>query len=364
MAASHDIAFRPNYAVPPGETLLEVLESLGMSQADLASRTRRPLKTINEIVKGKAGISADTAIQLERALGVPASFWSNRERQYREALARISERSRLVSYKSWLDRFPLKAMAHFKWISPSGDPARMAEQLLSFLGVASPKAWADVRDSMSPAFRKSKAFEVDSEALAVWLRKGELQARRIKCASYDPAGFRQVLLRVRGLTVTVPEEFQPKLEAWCASVGVAVAFVPELPETRVFGATRWLGPRRAMVQLSLRYKTDDHLWFTFFHESGHILLHAKKSVFVEADGSADREEKEANRFASDILISPQDLREFMRQDDLSKASIRGFAKQRGIAPGIVVGRLQHDGIIPYSHCNDLKRRFTWAAPTE
>lgn len=81
--------FQPDYISPPGDTLLEVLASLSMTQAELARRIGRPKKTINEIVKGKAAITADTAIQLELCLGYPASFWLNRESQYREALARI-----------------------------------------------------------------------------------------------------------------------------------------------------------------------------------------------------------------------------------------------------------------------------------
>jgi HTH-type transcriptional regulator/antitoxin HigA len=81
--------FKPNYAVPPGKTLRETLESLGMTQAELAKRTGRPKKTINEIIKGKAIITPDTAIQLERVVGVPASFWNNLERNYQETLARL-----------------------------------------------------------------------------------------------------------------------------------------------------------------------------------------------------------------------------------------------------------------------------------
>ncbi|MDO8738149.1 MAG: HigA family addiction module antitoxin [Candidatus Deferrimicrobium sp.] len=88
MGASKEYVFTPDYAVPPGETLLETIEALGMTQADLAARTGRPLKTINEIIKGKASITPETALQLERVLGIPARFWNNRERLYREAKAR------------------------------------------------------------------------------------------------------------------------------------------------------------------------------------------------------------------------------------------------------------------------------------
>jgi addiction module HigA family antidote len=84
-----------DYAVPPGATLLETIEALGISQTDLAARTGRPKKTINEIIHGRAAITADTAIQFERVLGIPASFWLSLEANYREALARESAREQL-----------------------------------------------------------------------------------------------------------------------------------------------------------------------------------------------------------------------------------------------------------------------------
>ena len=78
----------PNWAVSPGEILEEALDERGMSQAELARRMDRPVKTINEIVKAKTAITAETALQLEIVLDVPARFWMNLERQYAEALAR------------------------------------------------------------------------------------------------------------------------------------------------------------------------------------------------------------------------------------------------------------------------------------
>ncbi len=80
--------FEPNYAVPPGATLLETIEVLGMSQSELAQRMGRPTKTVNEIINGKAAITPETALQLEKVVGIPASFWNTAERHYREILAR------------------------------------------------------------------------------------------------------------------------------------------------------------------------------------------------------------------------------------------------------------------------------------
>jgi HTH-type transcriptional regulator/antitoxin HigA len=361
MASSSANRYLPDQVSPPGETLLETLESLGMSQADLAERTGRPRKTINEIIKGKAAITAETALQLERVLGVPASFWINRERQYQESQARLEEADRLIADKEWLRCFPIREMARWSWIVQHKDPVHQLRELLNFFGVASPRQWEAVWAGTCISLRKSATFECGIEALTAWLRRGELEARSVESKPYDPDLFHNVLVEVRKRTIDPPGKFQLELHRLCADAGVAVVFIPEIPKTRASGATRWLSPAKALLQLSLRYKTDDQLWFTFFHEAGHILLHGKRNFFIEGVTPSDSYEDEANRFAADFMIPQMPLREFMQSGDRSKRAIESFAEKLGIAPGIIVGRLQHERYIPPSHCNDLKRHFQWAA---
>lgn len=89
--------YRPDKISAPGETLLDLLEEREMSQVELAKRMGRPLKTINEIVKGKTAITSETAIQLERALGAPAEFWNQREANYvGQGRSRARNRSPLI----------------------------------------------------------------------------------------------------------------------------------------------------------------------------------------------------------------------------------------------------------------------------
>jgi hypothetical protein len=178
--------------------------------------------------------------------------------------------------------------------------------------------------------------------------------------------FMESLNKIHTLTMESPEIFEPRMKKICAAGGVAVIFIPELPGTRVYGATRWLNPNKALIQLSLRGKTDDHLWFTFFHEAGHILLHGKRDVFIEAKDEKHREttrpnkEMEADRFAQDFLIPPGEYLSFMQGQQFSLTAIRQFAKRIETAPGVVVGRLQHGNVIPFSRGNYLKRRFRFS----
>lgn len=361
MDRAHATEFKPNYAIPPGETLRETLDTLGMTQAQLAERTGRPKKTINEIVSGKAAITAETALQLERVLGVPASFWSALERNYRETLARLGEEKRLQADEAWLRCFPISTLIRCGWLARADPPVAQLQALLNFFGVAGAAEWKAIWESPRAAFRTSAAFQHSPHAVAAWLRQGELEAHRIACQPYDEDTLCASLEDIRKSTRSPISACIGRTVDLCARAGVAVVFVPELPGTRAYGATRWIGPSKALMQLSLRGKSDDHLWFTFFHESGHLLLHGKRSVFIEGRDSACKtsddatKEEEADKFASDFLIPPEEYSSFKTRDQYDDASIRAFARNIGIAPGIVVGRLQHDGAIPYSRGNRLKR---------
>ncbi|MBX3010422.1 MAG: HigA family addiction module antidote protein [Caldilineaceae bacterium] len=359
-------SYMPDMVSYPGETVLETIESYGMSQAELAERMGRPKKTVNEIINGKAAITPETALQLERVLGVPARFWMNREQQYREALARSTERTRLEGSTDWLARMPVAEMVKRGWIRKMSDSIAQIEELLNFFGVASPKQWNEVWLNPQVAFRKSLAYSSTPEALAAWLRKGELEAQHLYCHPFDAQHFQAALIEIRKLTVASPAVFVDRATELCAASGVALVLVPQLKQTKVSGATRWITAEKALLQLSLRDKEDGQFWFSFFHEAGHILRHGKKDVFIEDENTADPErseqkEREANQFAANLLIDPTAYQKFVStRKTFSKADIRQFATDQNIAPGIVVGRLQHDKVLPFSHCNELKVKFVWA----
>lgn len=367
MSEHHTNQYAPDSVSLPGETLQEVLDDRQMTQAELAERMGRPKKTVNEIAQGKAAITPETALQLERVLGVPAGFWNNLERNYREHLARKEEEERLASSAGWLRRIPVRRMVELGWIEDQGDAIGQARELLNFFGIASPDRWREVFEVPQATFRHSQAFESEPGALAAWLRKGALEGQGLRTAPFDRAGFRAALAEARQLTREAPETFTGALIDRCARTGVAVAFVPELPKCRAHGATRWLSPHKALIQLSLRYRWADIFWFSFFHEAGHVLLHGKKEVFIEggngsSEGATRQKEQEADRFATELLLPARELerlRPLAEQKRLGKERVRAFAHELGVHPGIVVGRLQHEGWLPHTHLNDLRERLAW-----
>lgn len=357
--------YQPDIVSPPGETLREVLTTIGMTQAELAERVGRPKKTISEIINGKTAITPETALQLERVLAISAGFWLRREQHYRESLARQQDEDDLATHLEWLKEFPVKEMIAKGWISGFRDKIDQLKEVLRFFAINSPDQWDAA--NFSASFRRSNAYQANPASVAAWLRAGELAAQDIYCQRFNAETFREALTQARRLTVEEPEVFVSRLQEICGDAGVAVVFIPELKKTRASGATRWLTSEKALIQLSLRYKTNDHFWFTFFHEAGHILLHGKREVFLEeADNStASLKEQQANQFAADFLIPPREmtrLRELVPRDGLypSLESIEDFAREIGIAPGIVVGRLQHENLLPFSHGNRLKITLKWA----
>ena len=86
----------PNVAIPPGEHLDEELEARGMTQRALAQLLGRPPQMISEVIRGKKAITADFALELEGALGVPAHLWVNLEANYQLTRARLEWQSGLV----------------------------------------------------------------------------------------------------------------------------------------------------------------------------------------------------------------------------------------------------------------------------
>ncbi|MGA3117287.1 MAG: ImmA/IrrE family metallo-endopeptidase [Syntrophobacteraceae bacterium] len=362
MGRANQNQYAPDYVSPPGETLSETLEIRGMSQAELAERTGRAKKTINEIVKGKARITPRIALELEHVLSVAASFWNARESQYQDYLARKEEQGRFEKHLKWLDLIPVRVMVKLGWIEGFKDRIQQLREVLKFFQISSPDQWDTCVRAYADqvAFRKSKAFEGDLPAVIAWLRRGEIEARELKCALYDQSKFKEALQTIRGLTAESPAVFHAKMVELASAAGVAVVLIPELPRIRISAATRWLSPHKAMIQLSLLYKRNDQFWFSFFHEAGHILLHGKRDIFInDQENNQNVKEGEANSFAANFLIPPSSFRALIKGGAPSKEKVLRFASELGIAPGIIVGRLQREHILPWHFYNDLKVSFDW-----
>jgi addiction module HigA family antidote len=354
-------ALARDWTVTPGEILAEALEEREMTQADLARRMGRPLKTINEIVKAKAAVTPETAIQLERALGISAAFWNGLEKTYRESLALNRSQDELKSYAAWTLSFPVKDMIRCNLL-PAVDDAALTASLLRYFGVSSPLGWDKFWARGSIKFRLAAHRQPNLPSIAAWVRWGELEAEKISVRPFDEPAFRDVLGEARRRTRSgLFDAVVSWLRAESARCGVAVVVLPELGGARTSGAARWLRSDLALIQVSARYKTADQFWFSFFHEAGHLLTEGKRADVVEEDPLEappdNPSERAADDFARRMLMPESSYETFVEDGDFSERSILALAESQGIDPGIVLGRLQKDLHVPPARLNRLKRRI-------
>jgi addiction module HigA family antidote len=354
--------FHPDYAASPGELLGVYLHVLGISARELARRCGRSAKLITEILTGKAGVEPETALQFERVLNVEAAIWLNLEAEYRLLRARKLEQIQLAEAITWARSYPLADLHKRNLLPRSQNNSDTVRNLLKFFGVASVDACNKYLSSLGVSYRHSPSYHSDRNSFFAWLRIGELSAEKINCKDFDRSAFLEALRGIRRLTTKPVEQFLSEIKATCANAGVAFVVTPPLGKMAVSGISRWLSPRKALIQQSLRHMSNDHFWFTFFHEAAHLLLHSRKTMYVDGGplGSANtKEEDEANRWATEFLIPPQALARFMSQMEFTEASVRAFATDTSINTGIVVGQLQKFGAISYKQLNGLKDRYRW-----
>jgi HTH-type transcriptional regulator/antitoxin HigA len=353
--------FDPAWASPPGETIADILEEQRLSQNDFAQRIGQSAKHARDLLHGNAELTKDIAERLAKVLGGTVTFWVNRERQYRESIVRLRDQLDPEIAKQFLRELPLNDMIQMGWVQTVQDVKGKAAACLQFFGVADVDSFREsYADVLKTPFRTSPIFKNDPAAVAAWLRQGELEAAKLDCAEWNSKAFSAILAGIRELTrERDPRVFLPELQRRCAACGVAILVIKAPNGCRASGAVRILSRGRRMILLSARYLTDDHFWFTFFHEAGHLLLHDGEALLLEGTGTiSDKEENEANEFSSNILIPPERRQEMLNLPFDAKAIMR-FAKEIGVSRGVVVGQLQHAGKIKHGHFRNLKFSFQW-----
>jgi HTH-type transcriptional regulator/antitoxin HigA len=274
-----------NLAIPPGEYLEEVIGELGMTKDELAQRMGRPATKLSPIFKGEKSITPETALQLEKVVGVPAHVWMGLEAEYRLTLARqehVQEEENLRKETELIAQYPYNDLVKAGEIAKHTKPVEKVRALQGFFGVTSLSKIPELQ-RYQPAFRCSKSTrgERTPEAVAAWLRMGERRAQKITCSSYNKDRLHTLLPKLRSFTLQQPETFQQQLISALADCGIALVICPHFSKTMTHGATFWLGREKAVLMLTIRGKWADIFWFSLFHEIGHILLHSKQGVILK-----------------------------------------------------------------------------------
>ena len=347
--------YKPDYAVPPGMTLRESIEEYGITQAELAKRLGRSNKSVNRVINGKEPLTPQLALQLERILAIPASFWNSLETNYREMLNKIEEEQKLEEQADKVKDYPYAELAKLGLVEKTRKPKQKAENLLRFFGVAD---FAQIPVVEAAGFRIAKNKKIPFGSLAAWLRHGEINARKIQTNEFNAKKLRQNISLFRKLTRYNFNNVLSDLKNVCAECGVALVISPYLPKTRVCGAVRWITSDKPLLQLSTFSKQNDIIWFTFFHELFHIFYSKKTETFIEFDNHSSKiEEIKANNWAANILIPENKYQKWLDNNIISKKTISDFADELNIGKDILLGRLQHDKIIDFYKFKNLHKKI-------
>lgn len=342
---------RSYIATPPGATIKEQLSDRGMSQKEFAARMDMSEKHISKLINGDVHLTPDVAVRLELVLGVPAEFWNNLESIYREKLVKVEMENTMDTDIELAKQFPYSEMSRFGWVPETRDAKEKVIYLRKYFGIVE-LSLLENEQITRIACRRLAITEKSDLALMAWVQEAKIIARGIQTEPINIKGLIAAIPDIRKMTVMKPNEFCPKVKKYLADCGIALVFLPHLKGSFLQGAT-FLDGNKIVVGLTARGKDADKFWFSLFHELAHIVL----GHVGQINGISDEDERAADTWSEETLINKKEFNAFIKEKDYTEQSIIRFAKEQGIAPGIVVGRMQIEGIIKYSVLNKLKEKY-------
>lgn len=341
-------------ATPPGATIKEQLKNRDMSQKEFALRMDMSEKHISKLINGEVQLTGDVALRLEMVLGIPAHVWNKLEAIYQDKLIRVKAENEMDQDIEESKNYPYNEMAKNGWVEKTNKPNEKVINLRKFFEVVKLDL---IKMTMLDKIACRRLGDGDKAdyALMAWAQKARLEARDISVKSVNMTRLEKNLKKLRNMTNMDPVFFCPKMQALLAECGIALVFLPHIGGSFLHGATFYDG-KKLVMGLTVRGRDADRFWFSLFHEIGHVLCNHVNRM----GGTTAADEMEADDFARVLLIPNDQYRQFIEGKDYSVTAITRFAKTIGIAPGIVIGRLQKDGYIRYNQGNKLKIRYTIA----
>ncbi|MCQ2372914.1 MAG: HigA family addiction module antitoxin [Phascolarctobacterium sp.] len=350
-------------AFHPGYYVAEIIDDMQMSQAEFAKRLGTTAKTISQLVNGNCAISKDLAQKLASMLGISVEAWLNLQKEYDLKVMEIKEKERIDSQICIAKLINYSFFVNVANLPKTKKWEEKVINLCKYLKVAdlnllkSRDFLVNFRSGISDTTEKNI---INAQA---WLQTAINLADNLRGNKYDAEKLKSYLPEIRSMTLEKPEMFMPRLHEIFEECGVTFVLLPYLKNSGINGAVRWFNDEEVLLAMNNRNTYADVFWFSLFHEIKHVFQKKHSMVFLSADKCFDlielnqMLEYDADAFASNCLIPPKEYKEFLKNQNITRSSIKEFAQRIGIHPGIVVGRLQHDGNLGPDCYHDLRPHY-------
>lgn len=340
----------PARAISPGRILQRELDARGWTQKDLAEITNRPPQTINEIIKGTKQITPETARELSAALGTTAEFWINLETNYRLNLAKKKHKEEEIERRGRLYTLvPISELIKRQWIKSTESLDELEQSVCKFLGIRTPQE----TPQLSVDFRHSQILEPEHNAKIAWCKRVEQVVSKQTLREFQLDKLTEAIPNI--LSCAEKEEDVAHVPQILIDLGVHFTIVPHLNKTYLDGAAFYF-KNNPVIALTLRHNRIDCFWFSLMHELGHIVA-GHQGVYLDNLDKLEKnsEEEEANKLARNWLIDEEAFNYFIDQTQpkFSKKAITNFSQTQSRHPGIILGRLHHEGLVPYQNLRVL-----------
>lgn len=350
------VAFHPGYYVA------DMIEDMGISQAEFATRMGTTAKTLSNLVNGQINLSKDLAKKMAVMLGTGPEVWLNLQRVYDQKLIEIEMEKDFDAQKEIAGMIDYSYFVKTAGLPAARDIREKVGNLCKYFMISNLQILAQPDFLVNFRTGISNVEEKNMINARAWIQTAMNFSKNIQTDRFNADKLRAALPELRGMTVKRPEDFLPRMREIFSECGVAFVLLPSLKNSGINGAVKWVNGDRVVLAMNNRGLDADKFWFSLFHEIKHVLQQKIKTVFISTSTKEMMElnnalEKEADEFASSYLISKAQMKQFSPSKYITDEEIAAFARSIGIHPGIVAGRLQHEKIIPPNRCAHLKEKY-------
>lgn len=341
-------------AYHPGLYIKRYMEGEKLDAKKLSKALEFDKKELRKIIKCETGYSKEFIEKISKYSGISSSFFYDIEERYEDFLKYQSllEEKRLIKT---IDKQFAKLVIERNRLSEKDENIAFWRRFLKVFDLKElnkPDNYAFYREGTTLDDKKDTTFLRN-----VWVTTAVQEALKLDVKEFDESKLKKNINYYRTLTNLPLDEAVFLIEESLKECGVSFITLPKLQNANIAGVVRRLDDKHVLVALSGYGQTNDKFWFNLFHELRHVIQKKKDNLAVNGEEYDKELEKDANKFARDILIKPKKYKEFIEQKDFTYSAIELFAEENDIHPAIVVGRLQKEGRVPFSYLNSLKVKF-------